>query len=78
MMHRAIQAYMRDAVRPLDVNVFKVEIFYDGSLEPSIHYFVNRLELGYTDGGKSPGNESTYEKLKAAEKLLNLNTAQSA
>ena len=64
---------MRDAVRPFDIFVFKVEIYYDEGQEPSTHYFINRLELGYTGSGKSTSNASVYDKLKAAGKILNHN-----
>ena len=58
---------MRDAVRPFDVNVFKVKI-EDVLGNIHEHYFISRLELGYK---RQKGNTSVYERFRVAQKILN-------
>lgn len=65
MIDRSIQNYLKDAIRNVDIKIFKVEI-NNGKLPP--FYFTSRVELGFA---KSKGNASVYEKLEAVRGIVN-------
>ena len=68
LIDRAIQSYLKDAIRNVEIKIFKVEIKVKGRNKKHTAFFVNRLELGY-NGVK--GNKSVYEKMDALRKVLN-------
>jgi hypothetical protein len=65
MIDRSIQNYLKDAIRNVDIKIFKVEI-NNGKVQPI--YFTSRVELGYA---KSKGNASVYDKLEAIRGIVN-------
>ena len=48
MIDQSLQNYLKDAVRTFDLKVFKAEIHLLNG-QPQTFYFVNRLELCYTN-----------------------------
>ena len=64
MIDRAIQAYLRDAVRIAEIKIFKAEIvFHDG--KSYVYYFTSRFELGL-----KKTSASVYEKLESLRHIL--------
>lgn len=56
---------MRDAMRKVEVKIFKAKITYrDGKVQYC--FFINRFELG----DNSKGTESVYKKLNAVQQIL--------
>lgn len=71
MIDNAIQTYMNDSIRNIDVKIFKAEIFFgdkDKNEKSVPYYFTSRLEIGYI---KNKGSASVYEKLEAVRNILN-------
>ena len=58
MVSKTIQGYVEDGLRNFELKIFKADI-YSTSGPPIRHYFVSRIELGYT---KVKGNASSYDK----------------
>ena len=62
-----MQSYLKDAMRNLEIKIFKAELFKtDG--EKISKYFTSRLELGYKP---AIGTGSVYEKLMSLRNILN-------
>lgn len=74
MIERQIQYYLRDAVRSVEVKIFKAVIHYANMKKPITYYFVNRFELGYA---KTKGTSSVYDKLEAIRNMLIASTEHS-
>lgn len=66
MASKTIQGYVEDGFRNFELKIFKADI-YTTSGPPIRHYFVSRLELGYT---KVKGNASSYDKQEALMPIL--------
>ena len=67
MMDQAIQFYMHDAIRNIEVKIFKATIFLQDNKKIKI-FFTNRFELGYAP---SKGAGSVYDKLESLRNILN-------
>jgi len=65
MIDRSIQNYLKDAIRNVDIKIFKVEI-NSGKIPPI--YFTSRVELGFA---KAKGSASVYDKLEAIRGIVN-------
>ena len=67
MMDQTIQSYMSDAIRNVEVKIFKATIFLKDNKKIKI-FFTNRFELGYAP---SKGAGSVYNKLESLRNILN-------
>jgi hypothetical protein len=67
MVDSTIQHYLKDAIRNVDIKIFKAEITTQSN-ENITQYFTSRLEMGCA---KTKGNSSVYDKLAAVRNLLN-------
>ena len=75
LIDRAMQCYLRDAIRNVEIKIFKADIKYkaDGVARRITVHFVSRLELGYSG---TLGNVSIYDKMDSVKKILNATSKQ--
>ena len=66
MIENATQYYMKDAIRNIEIKIFKAEIWLSSGKQ--VYFFTNRLELGHT---KEKGSASVYEKLQSVRNIVN-------
>jgi len=60
MIDRTIQNYFQDAIRNVDIKIFKADL-YMKDMSRETHYFTNRFEIGFTGVA---GSSSVYDKLE--------------
>ena len=68
LIDRAIQGYLKDAMRYVEIKIFQAHIKIKDQKQPLTVYFVGRLELGYRG---CAGNGSVYERLESLRHVLN-------
>ena len=65
MIESSIQTYLKDAIRNVEIKIFKAVIESNGASE--VYYFTNRLEIGHI----TANGQSVYEKLKSIRNIVN-------
>ena len=66
MIDRTLQSYLKDAIRNVDIKIFKAEVTH--GTKKSVYYFTNRFEIGYAN---HKGNASVYDKLEQLRNIVN-------
>ena len=63
-----MQSYLKDAIRNLEIKIFKADLLTTDGKEKISKYFTSRFELGYEP---AIGTGSVYEKLTSLKNILN-------
>lgn len=67
MIESTLQAYLKDAIRNVEIKVFKA-VLYTTNGKKIKSYFTSRFELGYRP---AVGSGSVYAKLESLRNILN-------